>query len=105
MKKKNYILFIDALDEIGDKESRDKALEVVKEFSLQHPELQIICSSRGSDSLLGVCRDLDFRYYEITGISIEQAETFLGRYFEDDIVKYKRLVKSIKESRILEKIT
>ena len=104
MKKKNYILFIDALDEIGDKESRDKALEVVKEFSLQHPELQIICSSRGSDSLLGVCRDLDFRYYEITGISIEQAETFLGRYFEDDIVKYKRLVKSIKESRILEKL-
>lgn len=104
LKKKNYILFIDALDEIGDKESRDKALEVVKEFSLQHPELQIICSSRGSDSLLGVCRDLDFRYYEITGISIEQAETFLGRYFEDDIVKYKRLVKSIKESRILEKL-
>ena len=51
-----------------------------------------------------MCRDLDFKYYEIIGISIEQAETFLGRYFDDDIVKYKRLVKSIKESRILEKL-
>lgn len=104
LKEKNYILFIDALDEIGDKVSRDSALEAVKTFSLQNPEIQIICSSRGSDSLLGVCRDLDFKYYEIIGISIEQAETFLGRYFDDDIVKYKRLVKSIKESRILEKL-
>lgn len=102
--KKNYILFIDALDEIGDRESKDKALEVVKTFSVKNPELQIICSSRNSDSLLGVCRNLDFKYFEINGISIHQAETFLGRYFEDDSVKCKRLVKSLKDSRILDKL-
>ncbi|MEZ7527585.1 NACHT domain-containing protein [Cloacibacterium normanense] len=102
--KKNYILFIDALDEIGDKESKDKALEVVKAFSVKNPELQIVCSSRNSDSLLGVCRNLDFKYFEINGISIHQAETFLGRYFEDDSVKCKRLVKSLKDSRILDKL-
>lgn len=102
--KKNYILFIDALDEIGDKESKDKALEVVKSFSMENPELQIICSSRNSDSLLGICRNLDFRYFEINGISINQAETFLGRYFEDDSIKCKRLVKSLKDSRILDKL-
>lgn len=102
--KKNYILFIDALDEIGDKDSKDKALEVVKLFSTENPELQIICSSRNSDSLLGVCRNLDFRYFEINGISIQQAESFLGRYFEDDSIKCKRLVKSLKDSRILDKL-
>ena len=63
------------------KYQEDSALEAVKTFSLQNPEIQIICSSRGSDSLLGVCRDLDFKYYEIIGISIEQAETFFRKIF------------------------
>jgi len=79
-------------------------LVLVETFSVKNPELQIICSSRNSDSLLGVCRNLDFKYFEINGISIHQAETFLGRYFEDDSVKCKRLVKSLKDSRILDKL-
>lgn len=102
--KKNYILFIDALDEIGNKEYKEKALEEVKKFHSNNPEIQIICSSRNSDSLLGTCRKLDFRYYEINGISIQQAETFLGRYFDNDQIKCKRLVKSLKDSRILDKL-
>ncbi|WP_158963220.1 NACHT domain-containing protein [Myroides fluvii] len=102
--KKNYILFIDALDEIGDKPSKEKALEVVKAFNIKNPELQIICSSRNSDSLLGVCRELGFKYFEINGISMNQAESFLGRYFEEDSAKCKRLVKSLKDSRILDKL-
>lgn len=104
MLNKNYILFIDALDEIGDKDSKEKALEEIKKFSSNNPEIQIICSSRNSDSLLGLCRNLDFRYYEINGISMQQAESFLGRYFEDDSIKCKRLVKSLKDSRILDKL-
>lgn len=102
--KKNYILFIDALDEIGDKESKERSLEEIKKFSAENPEVQIVCSSRNSDSLLGMCRNLDFKYYEINGISLQQAETFLGRYFEDDTIKCKRLVKSLKDSRILDKL-
>lgn len=102
--KQNYILFIDALDEIGEKQDKEKALEVVKLFSSRNPELQIICSSRNSDSLLGVCRNLGFRYFEISGVSIHQAETFLGRYFEEDSIKCKRLIKSLRDSRILDKL-
>jgi energy-coupling factor transporter ATP-binding protein EcfA2 len=104
LNKKNYVLFIDALDEIGNKEFKDRALEEVKKFQLNNPEIQIICSSRNSDSLLGTCRKLDFKYYEINGISIQQAETFLGRYFDNDQIKCKRLVKSLKDSRILDKL-
>lgn len=68
--KKNYLLFIDALDEIGEKENKEKALEEIKKFSFENPEIQIICSSRNSDSLLGMCRNLNFKYYEINGISM-----------------------------------
>ncbi len=102
--KKNYILFIDALDEIGLKENKDKALSAVIEFNKLNPEIQIICSSRNSDSLLGTCRELGFKYYEIKGISIQQAETFIGRYFDDEQIKCKRLIKSLKDSGILDKL-
>jgi energy-coupling factor transporter ATP-binding protein EcfA2 len=102
--KKNYVLFIDALDEIGEKEFKEKALKAVKEFNYENPEIQIICSSRNSDSLLGTCRELDFKYFEINGVSIQQAETFIGRYFDDEKSKSQRLVKSLKDSRILDKL-
>jgi len=102
--KKNYILFIDALDEIGEKEFKEQALKAVKDFSHTNPEIQIICSSRNADSLLGTCRELDFRYFEINGVSIQQAENFIGRYFQSEKSKSERLVKSLKDSRILDKL-
>jgi len=102
--KKNYLLFIDALDEIGEKEFKDKALDSVKIFNKNNPDIQIICSSRNSDSLLGTCRELDFKYFELNNISIQQAETFIGRYFDGEELKGKRLIKSLKDSRILDKL-
>ena len=104
LKKKNYILFIDALDEIGDKEFKEQALTTIKKFNQENPEIQIVCSSRNSDSLLGTCRELDFKYFEVNGVSIQQAETFIGRYFAGEKSKCERLVKSLKDSRILDKL-
>lgn len=102
--EKNFILFIDALDEIGDKENKDKALEAVKTFHMTNSTIQIFCSSRNSDSLLGTCRQLNFRYFDIINISIQQAETFIDRYFDGEELKGKRLIKSLKDSRILDKL-
>jgi len=102
--RKNFILFIDALDEIGDKENKDNALQAVKDFHLKNKEIQIFCSSRNSDSLLGTCRELNFKYFDIIGVSLQQAETFIGRYFDGEEVKGKRLIKSLKDSRILDKL-
>lgn len=102
--KKNFILFIDALDEIGVKEKKDKALEAIKKFNDEYSTIKIFCSSRNSDSLLGTCRQLNFKYFDIINISIQQAETFIDRYFDDEELKGKRLIKSIKDSRILDKL-
>ncbi|RZL18397.1 MAG: CPBP family intramembrane metalloprotease, partial [Pedobacter sp.] len=102
--RKNFILFIDALDEIGEKENKDNALQAVKAFHLANSEIQIFCSSRNSDSLLGTCRELNFKYFDIIGVSLQQAETFIGRYFDGEEVKGKRLIKSLKDSRILDKL-
>lgn len=104
LKAKNFIIFVDALDEIGEKESKNKALETIKKFQNENPEIQFFCSSRNSDSLLGTCRELDFRYFEINNISLQQAESFIGRYFDDEKVKSERLLKSLKDSGILDKL-
>lgn len=104
LKAKNFVLFVDALDEIGEKEDKDKALIAIKEFQKNNTDIQIFCSSRNSDSLLGTCRDLEFRYFEINNISLQQAESFIGRYFDDEEIKGKKLLKSLKDSGILDKL-
>ncbi|WP_417559078.1 MULTISPECIES: NACHT domain-containing protein [Flavobacteriaceae] len=101
---KNFILFIDALDEIGDKEDKELALQAIKDFHNMNSSIQIFCSSRNSESLLGTCRQLNFKYFDIVGVSLQQAETFIGRYFDGEEVKGKRLIKSLKDSKILEKL-
>lgn len=104
LEKRNFVLFIDALDEIGTYELKEKALAAIQEFRVEYPEIKIYCSSRPSDSLLGSCQKLKFKYLEIKNVSIQQAEQFIGRYFNEEQVKCKRLLKSLRDSHILDKL-
>jgi hypothetical protein len=102
--KKNFVLFIDALDELGTLELKEKALLAVQSFKNNYPDIKIYCSSRPADSLLNSCQKLNFKYLEINSVSLQQAEQFIGRYFNDEQIKCKRLLKSLKDSHILEKL-
>lgn len=104
LEKRNFVLFIDALDEIGTTELKEKALASIQEFRTEFPEIKIYCSSRPADSLLGSCQKLKFKYLEITGVSIQQAEQFIGKYFNEEQIKCKRLLKSLRDSHILDKL-
>lgn len=104
LEKRNFVLFIDALDEIGTTELKEKALASIQEFRIEFPEIKIYCSSRPADSLLGSCQKLKFKYLEITGVSIQQAEQFIGKYFNEEQIKCKRLLKSLRDSHILDKL-
>jgi hypothetical protein len=104
IEKKNFVLFIDALDEIGSPELKEKALEAVQKFRENNPEIKIYCSSRPSDTLITSCQRLKFKYLEITNLTLQQTEQFLNRYFNEEQIKCKRLVKSLKDSHILDKL-
>lgn len=104
LEKRNFVLFIDALDEIGTSELKEKALEVIQQFRIAYPEVKIYCSSRPADSLLGSCQKLKFKYLEITNVSSQQAEQFIGRYFGEEQIKCKKLLKSLHDSHILDKL-
>lgn len=51
LKSENCAIFIDALDELAKKESKESALEAVSNFNLKHPNIKVICSSRPSEYL------------------------------------------------------
>ncbi len=104
IEKRNFVLFFDALDEIGTHDLKEKALEAIQNFRNDFPEIKIYLSSRPADSLLGSCQKLKFKYLEITGVSFQQAEQFIGKYFNEEQVKCKRLLKSLRDSHILDKL-
>lgn len=102
--KGNYVLFIDGLDELGTQELKEKSLEAIHSFRASYPEVKIYCSSRPGDSLLGSCQKLKFRYLEITNVSAQQVEQYINRYFNNEEIKCKRLLKSLKDSNVLNKL-
>lgn len=104
IKTESCALFIDALDELPIIESKEKALEVLKEFRKKYPNIKIISSSRPSDYLFHNCETIGFRYLEIEQLNGKQVQQFLNNYFGDDIIKSKSLLKSLKDSAILEKL-
>ena len=97
-------LFIDALDELPVIESKETALEKLKEFREKYPNIKIICSSRPSDYLFQNCESIGFRYLEIEQLDFQQIEAFLNNYFGENLIKSKSLLKSLKDSAILEKL-
>jgi len=97
-------IFIDALDELAKKESKVSALESVAYFNKKYPNIKVICSSRPSDYLFHNSETIGFRYMEISDLNRHQIELFLSNYFSDNLAKSKSLLKSLKDSEILEKL-
>ncbi len=104
LKSENCAIFIDALDELAKKESKEMALEAINNFNKRYPNIKVICSSRPSDYLFHNCETIGFRYMEISDLNRQQIELFLSNYFSDNITKSKSLLKSLKDSEILEKL-
>lgn len=97
-------ILIDALDELAKKESKVSALESIANFNKKHPNIKVIASSRPSDYLFHNCETIGFRYMEISDLNRQQIELFLSNYFSDNITKSKSLLKSLRDSEILEKL-
>ena len=104
IKTENCAIFIDALDELAKKESKESALSSIADFNKKYPNIKIICSSRPSDYLFHNSETIGFRYLEINDLNRQQIELFLSNYFNDDLIKSKSLLKSLKDSEILEKL-
>jgi len=104
LETRSCVIFVDALDELPQKELKEAALKTICEFHIKYPEIKIICSSRPSDYLFYNCSELGFKYLEINPVDRKQVENFLNSYFADNLIKSKRLIKSLKDTGILEKL-
>jgi len=98
------ILFIDALDEIPSNSDKEAAFEAIKTFCHSHPNLRLICTSRPSDFINEHCSANGFKTLEIDDINRKEIEHFIDTYFSDNIIKSKRLLKSLQDSGILDRL-
>lgn len=100
----NCVIFIDALDELPKDSDKEEALNAINDFHSEYPQIKIICSSRPSEYLFYNCTSLGFRYHEISNLDRGQIKNFINSYFSDNLVKSKRLLKSLKDTGILDKL-
>ncbi len=97
-------IFIDALDELSQQDFKEQALNAVTTFTTKHSNIKVICSSRPSDYIFHNSESIGFKYLEISALNRRQVELFLNNYFSDNITKSKSLLKSLRDSEILEKL-
>ena len=100
----SFILFIDALDEIGNLELREEALLQLAIFKEERADVKIICTSRPADFLLDASKNLEFKYLDIGALDRRQIETFVENYFYNNKSKSEKLIKSLTDSGILKKL-
>lgn len=98
------IIFIDALDEIASNGEKELAFNCIQAFSEQYPHIKLICTSRPSDFLYQCCADKGFRSFEIDGINRRQVTQYIQTYFSDNDILSKRLIKSLQDSGLLDKL-
>ena len=79
-------------------------MSAINSFYNKYPSIKIICSSRPSDYLFYNCKDLGFKYLEISPLNRSQIQSFLTTYFADNATKSKRLLKSLRDTGILDKL-
>lgn len=98
------VLFIDALDEIPSNSDKEAAFDSIKVFCHSHPNLRLICTSRPSDFINEQCSTNGFKTLEIDDINRKEVEHFIDTYFSDNVIKSKRLLKSLQDSGILDRL-
>ena len=98
------IIFIDALDEIASNSEKEQALEAITTFTNQYPGTKLVCTSRPSDYLYQCCSEKHFRSLEIDRLNRRQMAQYIQSYFADNDILSKRLIKSLQDSGLLDKL-
>lgn len=104
LRENKCVIFIDALDEIASNHEKELAFESIQDFSEKYPNIRLICTSRPSDFLYQCCSDRGFRSFEIDRIDRRQIAQYIQAYFSDNEFLSRRLIKSLQDSGLLDKL-
>lgn len=102
--KANCCIFLDGLDELALISDKELAIKSLNTFHQLNPDIKLICSSRPSDYIFYNCEDIGFRYLEINQLNLSQIESFISSYFNEEEIKSKKLLKSLKDTGLLDKL-
>jgi hypothetical protein len=102
--KNNCCVFFDGLDELALVSDKKLAIQALNEFHQSYPNIKLICSSRPSDYIFYNCEDIGFKYFEINNLNLSQIELFVNNYFNEEDFKSKKLLKSLMDTGLLNKL-
>lgn len=102
--KANCCIFFDGLDELALISDKELAIQSLNDFHVKNPEIKLICSSRPSDYIFYNCEDVGFKYLEINHLNRTQIESFISNYFNAEEIKSKKLLQSLKDTGLLDKL-
>ncbi len=103
-KEGNFILFIDAIDEVAKEDERHRIIDEISTFHQQYPSIRIICTSRPISVFDDEHPVNYFRQYKLRNLNLHQVQEFISNYFGENELKIHRLRKSLQESEVLEKL-
>lgn len=103
LKNKEVILFVDALDEIANESDIKTVLHLLNEFSTKYG-IKIVATSRNITSLSDDGNIATFKKMDLLKLDFRQINNFLGKWFSKDEVKKNKLLKSLQDTEILNKL-
>lgn len=104
LKEGHCIIFLDALDELATEARKRSALEAVSNFHKKYPLVRFVCTSRTSDFIFHECESLGFNYVNILNLDIRQIEQYVNSFYTNNVDKSSRLLKSLKDTAILDRM-
>lgn len=104
IKNGSLSVFVDALDELAKVDLKQKALNSITDFQREYKDIKIVCSSRPSDFIAENEETLGFKILEIEDLNPAQIKEFISSFFGENIIKSKRLLKSLQDTGLLDKL-
>jgi len=95
LNKGNVLILIDALDEIANRDKREKVLNDVKAFSCEYPKCKVIITSREHTYLKELQELSQYEVFRITKINIQQAKKMVEK-----LIKGKTLPKEAAQEMV-----
>ena len=103
LKNKEVILFVDSLDELPNDEKIFQALQLLNDFQKKYV-IKIIASSRDILPLNENVYLKPYKRLEILNLDYRQINKFLNNWFSTDDAKKTKLMQSLKDTEILNKL-
>ncbi len=102
--KGDIILFIDGFDEISNSDGQEDTIKLLQDFTTKYPKVKVVATSRNTEFIRKREQIADIRKMELLPLNYHQIQSFVGKWFSKDEAKKTRLLNSLRDTDIMNKL-